>query len=211
MIFFYKKEKKSKGQCFVPMDKIDRKRTYVLPCTKERIHFGIDNWCWRDVWLTIWQLLLDRPMMQYEEQCCLSEWMNEWKKDKKMINDSFFVRWLSIINHTNLRCCIDIGTAWKKLLNDVDMALPVKQKREKETLNIVSQCINSKQTLMPNEVHLIHSKMKLMKINKSFNEKINIEHTALLVLISMDDRRYSKTFSRFPARAARKKPELPSD
>lgn len=36
-------------------------------------------------------------------------------------------------------------------------------------------------------------------------------HTALLVLISIDWRRYSRTFSRFPARAARKKPEFPSD
>ena len=67
-------------------------------------------------------------------------------------------------------------------------------------------------TLMPNEVHLSHSKAREAKEKTSLLTRWRRSaRTALLVLISMDERRYSKTFSIFPARAARKKPELPSD
>ena len=62
-------------------------------------------------------------------------------------------------------------------------------------------------------MHLIHSKeiqKGFISKNFLFEKKQNL-HTALLVFISIDERRYSKTFSRFPARAARKKPEFPSD
>ena len=71
---------------------------------------------------------------------------------------------------------------------------------------------------MLNGVHSIHSKIVVKETTMKYEVFVMIQkkekdklRTALLVLISIAERRYSKTFSRFPARAARKKPEFPSD